>query len=213
MHNDIKLAEFDLFNNLWKETLILSQLKDPKIPPVLSFGQLPEGIIYREIEEVSGYTLEEYIKEMQTSARITINAHMRMESIETQIKPIPSHPLPEPFSGISKHKSYTGSEPTEKGAVIKSAPTYFTEVQAIDLCLKLVDLLELIHDRNVVHTNFCPTEIFLKEKRPQQMQFLNLYHCAKDPDGPLGFKYIKDDKPSISKFDIRTRNISYISPE
>ena len=126
MHNDIKLAEFDLFNNLWKETLILSQLKDPKIPPVLSFGQLPEGIIYREIEEVSGYTLEEYIKEMQTSARITINAHMRMESIETQIKPIPSLPLPEPFSGISKHKSYTGSEPNEKGAVIKSA--YFCQI-------------------------------------------------------------------------------------
>ena len=45
------------------------------------------------------------------------------------------------------------------------------------------------------------------------MQFLNLYHCAKDPDGPLGFKYIKEDEPSISKFDIRTRNISYISPE
>ena len=109
MHNDIKLAEFDLFNNLWKETLILSQMKDPKIPPVLSFGQLPEGIIYREIEEVSGYTLEEYIKEMQTSARITINAHMRMEAVETQIKPIA---LPEPFSGISKNKSYTGSETT-----------------------------------------------------------------------------------------------------
>ena len=64
VHNDIKLEEFDLFNNLWKETLILHQLQDPRIPPVLSFGQLPEGIIYREIEEVCGYTLEEYIKEM-----------------------------------------------------------------------------------------------------------------------------------------------------
>ena len=26
VHNDIKLEEFDLFNNLWKETLILHQL-------------------------------------------------------------------------------------------------------------------------------------------------------------------------------------------
>jgi len=31
---------------------------------VLSFGQLPEGIIYREIEEVSGYSLDEYISQM-----------------------------------------------------------------------------------------------------------------------------------------------------
>ena len=79
--------------------------------------------------------------------------------------------------------------------------------------MKLVDLLELIHDRNVVHTNFSPQEIFLKEKKMNQMQFLNLYHCAKDPSGPMGFKYVKEVEPNISKFDIRTRNISYISPE
>ena len=44
------------------------------------------------------------------------------------------------------------------------------------------------------------------------MQFLNLYHCAKDPKGEIGFKYISESK-DISKFDIRTRNINYISPE
>ena len=91
VHNDIKLAEFDLFNNLWKETLILSQLKDPKIQPVLSFGQLPEGIIYREIEEICGYSLDEYIKERQQSARIAINAHLRMESLDLpNVKSVPS---------------------------------------------------------------------------------------------------------------------------
>ena len=62
----------------------------------------------------------------------------------------------------------------------KSSPTYLTEVQAIDLSLKLVDLLELIHSKNVVHTNFSPQEIFLKDKKMNQMQLLNLYHCAKD---------------------------------
>jgi len=65
VHNDIKLSEFNILENVWKETLMLSQLKDPRIPPVLSFGQLPEGIIYREIEEVSGYSLDEYISQMQ----------------------------------------------------------------------------------------------------------------------------------------------------
>ena len=52
VHNDIKLAEFRLFENFWKETLMLSQLKDPRVPAVISFGQLPEGIIYREIDEI-----------------------------------------------------------------------------------------------------------------------------------------------------------------
>ena len=68
--------------------------------------------------------------------------------------------------------------------------TLFTEVETIDLCLKLVDLLELIHDKNVVHTNLCPEEIFLRNKKLDQMQFLNLYHCTKDPKGEIGFKYI-----------------------
>ena len=58
---DQKLDERNLYNNLWKETLILSQLEDPRLPRIVSFGQLPEGIIYREIEENQGYTLEEYI--------------------------------------------------------------------------------------------------------------------------------------------------------
>ena len=51
VQQDAKLAEFHLFDNLWKETLILSQVNDPRTPRVISFGQLPEGIIYREIEE------------------------------------------------------------------------------------------------------------------------------------------------------------------
>ena len=38
VHNDIKLAEFNLFKNFWKETLMLAQLKDPRAPPVISFG-------------------------------------------------------------------------------------------------------------------------------------------------------------------------------
>ena len=95
----------------------------------------------------------------------------------------------------------------------KSHPTFLSEVQGIDLCLKLVDLLELIHSKNVVHTNFAPQEIFLKDKKMNQMQLLNLYHCTKDPSGKIGFKHIKEERQDLSKFDIRTRNINYISPE
>ena len=44
------------------------------------------------------------------------------------------------------------------------------------------------------------------------MQFANLYHCTKDAKGEIGFKYIGECK-DISKFDVRTRNSHYISPE
>ena len=54
---------------------------------------------------------------------------------------------------------------------IKSQPTFFTEVESIDICLKIIDLLELIHSQNVVHTNLCPHQIFLRDKKLNQMQF------------------------------------------
>ena len=51
-------------------------------------------------------------------------------------------------------------------------------LESIDICLKIIDLLELIHQKNMVHTNLCPSEIFLRDKKINQMQFANLYHCA-----------------------------------
>lgn len=94
----------------------------------------------------------------------------------------------------------------------KSQLTFFTEVEAIDICLKIIDLLELIHSQNVVHTNLCPNEIFLRDKQLHQMQFLNLYHCAANATEQIGFHYV-DSRPNVSKFDARTRSEQYISPE
>jgi len=59
---DSKLSDFNLFTNLWRETLLLSKIQDDRLQPVISYGQLPDGIIFREICEVSGCTLEEYIQ-------------------------------------------------------------------------------------------------------------------------------------------------------
>ena len=60
-NNDAKLDEFELYKNLWHETLLMHSIKDDRIAPVIDFGQLPQGIIYRQIKEVSGITLETYI--------------------------------------------------------------------------------------------------------------------------------------------------------
>lgn len=40
-----------LFKNLWRETLLLNHFDDPRVAKVESFGQLPNKIIYRQINE------------------------------------------------------------------------------------------------------------------------------------------------------------------
>ena len=52
INDDIKLDEFYLFENLWRETLLLHKIDDKRVSHVKSFGQLPHGIIYREVDEI-----------------------------------------------------------------------------------------------------------------------------------------------------------------
>lgn len=80
------------------------------------------------------------------------------------------------------------------------------------MILKIVELLELLHQNNMSHSNLSPAEIFLKDKKLTQMQFLNLFHCVPEAFQDVGFKHI-DKGLNISYFDTRLRNLSYISPE
>ena len=65
VENDMRFKEYRLFENLWRETLLLHHLRTQpeKVAPVISFGQLPQNVIYREIKEISGITLDLYIKQ------------------------------------------------------------------------------------------------------------------------------------------------------
>jgi hypothetical protein len=38
VQDDAKLAEFNIMESIWKETLILAQIQDQRCQPVLSFG-------------------------------------------------------------------------------------------------------------------------------------------------------------------------------
>ena len=105
------------------------------------------------------------------------------------------------------------SLPMVRSGSVKSMPTFFTEVESIDICLKIINLLELIHEQNVVHTNLCPSEIFLCDKRLNQMQFLNLFHCTGNAKEKVGFDFVEIHPSDISRFDCRTRSEQYISPE
>ena len=75
---------------------------------------------------------------------------------------------------------------------IKSEPTIFTEVAAIDLILKVINLTSMLHEQHLIHTNLCPQEIFLKDKNIDQMCFLNLYHTSWNPKQVLNI-----DVPNI----------------
>ena len=62
---DLKLKEYKLFDNLWRETLLLSHLyqKEVKVcSTVLDFGQLPRDIIYRQVHELTGKSFLSYVQ-------------------------------------------------------------------------------------------------------------------------------------------------------
>ena len=147
---DSKLTDFNLFTNLWRETLLLSRIQDERLQPVLEYGQLPDGIIFRQITEISGCTLEEYIQ----ANRERIPPYTQKMN--------------------SKNAVYPGK------SLPPSRPTFFTEVECIDLILKVLHLIELLHDKQIVHTNLCPEEIFLKGEDISKMCFLSLYHASWD---------------------------------
>lgn len=69
-----------------------------------------------------------------------------------------------------------------------------------------------MHAKDIVHTNFNPNEIFLRDKNLENMSFLNLYYCSWNIQTTIGL-YLPDDNDNLSIYDIRMRNKHYISPE
>ena len=62
-----------------------------------------------------------------------------------------------------------------------SKRTVFTELEAIDMILKIVDLVdETLHSKDIVHTNLNPQEIFLRNRSVEDLSFQRLYFCQYD---------------------------------
>ena len=45
----------------------------------------------------------------------------------------------------------------------KSNHTAFSELEVIEIALKIIELLEMLHERDILHTNLTPETIFLRE--------------------------------------------------
>ena len=57
--------------------------------------------------------------------------------------------------------------------VDSSQRTLFSEYETIDIAIKIIDLLEILHSSNIIHTNLCPENIFLQNSNlnnPSQSQ-------------------------------------------
>ena len=61
-----------MYQNLWRETLLLNFFDSPNIAKVTEFGQLPNQVIFREIKEVKGITLSDYIQNHVNTNRIDL---------------------------------------------------------------------------------------------------------------------------------------------
>lgn len=165
----------------------MNSINDPRLMRVVDFGQLPQGIIYRQVEEVSGITLETYIQ--QKVAGLSAKIEESAAAIEEM--------------GKGKFPKFANNQPSKH--------TFFTEVEGIDVCLKILNLLELVHEKDLIYSNLCPEEIFLKNKSLGSLCFTSLYHCIGDALSSLGIEM--PDQLTTCDYDARTRNQDYISPE
>jgi hypothetical protein len=111
----------------------------------------------------------------------------------------------------SNSNSNCSSNQGRKG-LAKSQHTRQSEVQAIDLILKVINLTQRLHANNLVHSNLCPAEIVIQNNNLDSMLFSNLFFASWNAKEIFGHP-LPQINETITKFDVRNRKIDYISPE
>ena len=102
---------------------------------------MPDQVVYREIEELTGITLEDYLQTL-----MLINSSEKGSSNTLDVEGGGGHVLQNP-----------SSQRMNVDFLSQSKKTFFTEVEAIDLILKIVDLVDTtLHSHDILHTNLCP---------------------------------------------------------
>jgi hypothetical protein len=132
----------------------MHSINDPRVAPVVDFGQLPKGIIFRQVHELSGETLDSYFARKMSKAQLS----------------------------VEESRSYLDESLGNKSSRLQrsapSLPTFFTEVEAIDVTLQIVNLLELLHSKDLVYSNLCPEDILLVDCDLHKMCLPSLFHCV-----------------------------------
>jgi serine/threonine protein kinase len=162
--NDFKFKEFKLYENVWRETLLLNVLSEESVLPVSDFGQIGETI-YRMTEPFEFYTLGDYIEDKIQKAN------------------------------FPTYSTFDSAKPREE----ERRDTLMPEFEVIKLAIRIIDLLELLHSKQIIHSNLNPYEIFLPENDLEsELKFNSLYHCIWEPQA---IKY-EETRGSIHLFDL-----------
>jgi hypothetical protein len=141
--DDWKFEEYFLFSNIWRETLLLRTMDDPNILKVKDFGQLPGEIIFRETPDFYLYTLEEYLQEKKVSTL--------KDTIKEEVKEMDEESMEEVKLDFEEQES-----------IFQRKPTFMTENDTIEIALRIINLLDKLHSKGIIHTNLNPSEIFFK---------------------------------------------------
>ena len=155
-------------------------LKDQRVVNVLSFGQLPNKVIYREIEELRGINLSDYIQShMQAQEALEFDAKLAEASRNKYvIKEESQESRENPAEPTSPPTLESPSAPVPNGFGARARKTLFTEFETIEIAIQIINLLEVLHQKNIIHTNLNPENIFLVDNQITKMCFTNLYHCS-----------------------------------
>ena len=171
-----------------------------RVNKVLQFGQLPNKIIFKEIQQIQCITLEDYFKLKED--KDAIKESNQEETLQKELEEFKEEEV--------SFKKKTSQAPNHEPYLSKK--TYFSEIESINIILKLIDLLQVLHSRNILHTNFNPSEIHLANSSLDKLCFLSLYYCSWDTLNGIGI-FLPEDGDNLSIYDTRVRNKSYISPE
>ena len=98
-------------------------------------------------------------------------------------------------------------------SIFQRKSTIMTENETVDIVIRVIDLLEILHSKGIIHTNINPGEIFFKNIRDlDSLWFNSLYHCSWDSKKLLK-KKIEKTEENLSLFDLRLRRKEYLCPE
>lgn len=138
MADDQKFEQFYLFPNLWRETLLMHHfLEDRRVVNVLSFGQLPNKVIYREIEELRGINLSDYIQShLQTQEALEFDAKLAEASRNKYIIKEDSQESRENHAEPTSPPTLESpSAPVPNGFGARARKTLFTEFETIEIAI------------------------------------------------------------------------------
>ena len=79
---------------------------------------------------------------------------------------------------MQSYLTSTGDKDGKPDGLSSQKLTVFSEFQTIEIAIKIIDLLQVLHEKNIIHTNLNPDTIFLVNSSIDLMCFLNLYHAS-----------------------------------